>query len=79
MYKSHFIEKESDITIISESKNAIKVAKQEFFNHRAVLESYIQTHNEFKTTFSPIKVESESKIINLMAEGAQVKLRTQFD
>ena len=70
LYKLHFIEKESDITIISESKTAINVAKKEFFIHRAVLESYIQTHKEFKTSFSPIKVESESDIINLMAEGA---------
>lgn len=70
LYRSHFIEKESDITIISESKIAINIAKQEFFAHRAVLESYIQTHKEFKTTFSPIKIESESEIIKLMAEGA---------
>jgi len=72
LYKSHFIEQESDITIISESQNAINAAKQEFFNHRATLESYIETHKEFKTSFSPIKVDSESKIITIMAEGALI-------
>jgi len=72
LYKSHFTEKESDITIISESKKAIEAAKKEFYSDRAILERYIQTHNEFQTTFSPIKVESESKIINLMAKGAFV-------
>jgi len=72
LYKSHFTEKESDITIISESKNAINAAKQEFLTNRAVLEKYVRTHQEFQTSFSPVKVESESRIITLMAEGAQI-------
>jgi ApbE superfamily uncharacterized protein (UPF0280 family) len=72
IYKSHFTEKESDITIISESINAISTAKEEFYIHRRILEKYISTHKEFQTTFSPIEVESKHKIINLMAEGAQI-------
>jgi ApbE superfamily uncharacterized protein (UPF0280 family) len=70
IYKSHFTEKESDITIISESKNAITSAKQEFYRHRADLERYIKSNNEFQSTFSPIRVKTQSRIINLMAEGA---------
>jgi ApbE superfamily uncharacterized protein (UPF0280 family) len=72
IYKSHFSEKESDITIISESKNAISSAKEEFYIHRKILEKFILTHKEFQTTFSPIKVESKEKIINLMIEGAEL-------
>ena len=70
IYKSHFTEKESDITVISDSKNAITNAKQEFHHHRADLEQYIQSNKEFQSTFSPIRVKSQSRIINLMAEGA---------
>jgi ApbE superfamily uncharacterized protein (UPF0280 family) len=72
LYKSHFTEKESDVTIISESKNAITNAKQEFYHYRADLEQYIQSNKEFQSTFSPIKVNSKSKIITLMAKGARI-------
>lgn len=68
--KFHFSEKESDITIISESKKAILRAKQEFYYHRNILEKYIQKDNRFLTTFAPIKVKTEFKIINLMANIA---------
>ena len=71
IYKSHFTEKESDITIISESIKAISTAKEAFYIHRRILEKYISTHKEFQTSFSPIKVDSKHKIINLMAEGAK--------
>ncbi|MFX1573964.1 MAG: UPF0280 family protein [Promethearchaeota archaeon] len=69
-YKTHFIEKESDITIISELKSAILRAKSTFYFHRNNLERYIEKNNNFLTSFSPVKVKSSSKIINLMAEVA---------
>ena len=72
IYKSHFTEKESDITLISESKNAISAARQEFLTHRTNLEMYIHTHKEFQTSFSPVKVDSDQKIITLMVEGAYI-------
>jgi len=68
--KYHFSEKESDITIISESEKAILRAKQEFYYHRNILEKYVQKNNRFLTTFAPIKVKSEYKIINLMVDVA---------
>ncbi|MFX1459521.1 MAG: UPF0280 family protein [Promethearchaeota archaeon] len=70
IYKFHFIEKESDITIISESKNAILRAKNEFHLHRRILERYIIKHKVFLTSFSPVKVQTDYDIINLMAEVA---------
>ncbi len=69
-YKIHFVEKESDITIISESKSAILRAKEALYFHRAALEIYIQKNKEFLTTFSPIHVKSDSEVVNLMAEAA---------
>ncbi len=70
IYKFHFIEKESDITIISESKNAILRAKNEFHLHRRILERYLIKHKEFLTSFSPVKVQTDYDIINLMVKVA---------
>lgn len=68
-HKLHLREKESDITIISESILAINIAKEAFYYHRNVLEKYLYKNKEFLTSFSPVKVESNEKIINLMAEA----------
>lgn len=72
IYKLHFNEKESDITIISELKQAIFDAKKEFYTHREILEKYLINHEEFLISFSPIKVQSEDKIITLMAQAAEL-------
>jgi ApbE superfamily uncharacterized protein (UPF0280 family) len=72
IFRSHFTEKESDITIISESKNAILRAKEAFYYHRNNLEKYILEHNDFLISFSPVKVKTNLKIINLMAIAANI-------
>ena len=72
VYKTHFLEQESDITIISESKTAIKRAKESFYLHRRNLENYVLTNKSFLTSFSPIKVSSGKKIVKIMAEAAYV-------
>ena len=69
-YKYHFIEKESDITIISESKIAILKAQEGFFYHRKILEKFVLQNNKFLTSFSPIKINSQLEIVNLMAEAS---------
>ncbi len=69
-YKLHFKERESDVTIISESKEAIIKAKKTFYHHRKILEKYILKNNRFLKSFSPVKVKTDKKIINLMAEAA---------
>jgi hypothetical protein len=69
-YKYHFTEKESDITIISDSRWAIKEAKSTFLYHRGILERYIQKHEAFKTSFSPIKISTEKKIIKMMSDAS---------
>lgn len=68
-YKLHFSVKESDLTIISESKIAIKRAKEAFYYHRNILEQYVLKDSKFLKTFSPMKVKSNKKIIKLMAES----------
>jgi len=70
IYKYHFIEKESDITLISESKSAILKAKEGFFRHRKILEKYITQNNNFLMSFSPIRIKTEFKIVNLMSEAS---------
>jgi len=71
-YKTHFSEKESDITIISESKQAILKAKEIFFFHRANLEKFVAKEKNFLNSFSPVKVNTNFRVINIMAEVAEI-------
>jgi ApbE superfamily uncharacterized protein (UPF0280 family) len=68
IYKFHFLEKESDITIISECKNVILKARNIFYEHRKKLETFILTNNDFLTSFSPIKMTSDIEIVDLMVK-----------
>ncbi len=70
--KYHFIEKESNITIISESKEAILKAQKEFYIHRQDLDNYVKTDKLFLTSFSPIKVKTDLRIVKLMIETAYI-------
>lgn len=72
IFRSHFTEKESDITIISESKNAILRAKEAFYYHRNNLEKFLLENNDFLISFSPVTVKTDLKIINLMANAAGI-------
>ncbi|MFX1309095.1 MAG: UPF0280 family protein [Promethearchaeota archaeon] len=71
-YKTHFSEKESDITIISDSKQAILKAKESFYFHRKNLESFVTKDKHFLNSFSPIKVNTNFQIIKIMAEVAEI-------
>ncbi|MFX1427686.1 MAG: UPF0280 family protein [Promethearchaeota archaeon] len=66
------MEKESDITIISESKTAILKARKNLYLHRRNLEKYILRNNRFLTSLSPIKVKTEIEVVNLMASAADL-------
>ena len=66
------MEKESDTTIISESKEAIRRAKDELIFQRKILEKYTSKNQRFLKSFEPIKVQTEFEIINLMAEAAKI-------
>ncbi|MHA1460493.1 MAG: UPF0280 family protein [Promethearchaeota archaeon] len=68
IYKYHFSEKESDITLISESKTAIVEAKESLIHNRLILEKFIKKNDKFLTSFSPIKINTEFEIINSMSE-----------
>ena len=70
LYKFHFIEKESDVSIISEVKKAILIAKEAFYYHRGILDKYIEKHDEFRKSFSPVKITSNDEIIQIMADAA---------
>ncbi|MFW9882340.1 MAG: UPF0280 family protein [Candidatus Thorarchaeota archaeon] len=71
-YKTHFFEKESDITIISDSPKAISKAKESFYFHRKNLERYIKIDKKFLYSFSPIKVNTDFEVINIMADVTEV-------
>ena len=70
IYKYHFSEKDSDVTLISESKTAILKAKESLLHNRLILEKFIKKNNKFLTSFSPIKIKTEFEIINLMSEAS---------
>jgi len=72
VYKTHFTDKESDITIISESKNAILEAKRVFYFHRKNLEKYISINKNFLTSFSPVRIKTNIRVVKLMAEAAKL-------
>ncbi|MBY9008376.1 MAG: UPF0280 family protein [Candidatus Lokiarchaeota archaeon] len=67
IYKHHFLEHESDVTIISESQIAIREARKSLVDNRKILEKYLKKNNKFLTSFSPIKITTEFEIINLMS------------
>ena len=71
-YKYHFLEQESDVTIISESQAAIIEAKESLLSNRIILEKFIKKNDKFLTSFLPIKIKSEFEIINLMSEASVV-------
>ena len=72
IYKHHFLEKESDVTIISESQSAIREARKSLVDNRKILEKYVKKNDTFLTSFSPIKVTTEFEIINLMSIASEL-------
>lgn len=72
IYKYHLLEKESDITLISESKTAFIKARESLLKNRLILEKYIRKNSKFLTSFSPIKIKTEFEIINLMSEASVI-------
>lgn len=71
-YRHHFSEKESDVTIISDSKQAILKAKEALSINRKELELYVSKHESFLTSFSPVKAaEDSSRIIDLMVDASE--------
>ena len=71
-FKHHFVEKESDITIISESKDAILRARKTFFSHRKELEEYVSGHESFLKSFTPVRVNTDVRVVNMMALAAEL-------
>ena len=72
IYKTHFVKKESNITIISDSKTAISRAQLSFQFHRAKLEEYVEKNSHFLKSFSPVKVDTDYEIIKIMADTANI-------
>ena len=70
--KYHFTEKESDVTIISDSKVAINHAKKAFYHNRTIIENYINKYPLFERSFEPVKVFSSEPIIQIMAQASEL-------
>ena len=72
VFKHHFIEKESDVTIISDSKMAIDQAKKVFYRDRTILENYIGKHPLFASSFEPVNIYSSEPIIQIMSIASEM-------
>ncbi|MBD3201953.1 MAG: hypothetical protein GF316_18195 [Candidatus Lokiarchaeota archaeon] len=71
-YKHRFSEKESDVTIISDSQDAIIKAKESFYYHRKVIEEFVKKNKVFLKSFSPVKLKSNQPIIRLMLNASEI-------
>lgn len=72
VFKHHFTEKESDVTIISDSKVAIDYAKKAFYRDRNILEKYISKYPLFEQSFEPVKIFSSDPIIQIMNQASEL-------
>jgi len=72
VFKHHFTEKESDITIISDSKVAINRAKQGFYRDRTILENYVSKYPLFERSFEPVEIYSSEPIIQIMNKASEL-------
>ena len=72
VFKHHFTEKESDITIISDSKVAIDHAKEAFYRDRTILENYVGKHPLFESSFEPVKIYGSDPIIQIMSQASEM-------
>ncbi|MBN2154603.1 MAG: UPF0280 family protein [Candidatus Lokiarchaeota archaeon] len=68
--KKHFRIKESDITIITDSEKYVKIARNYLIRIRSQLEEVIRKHPEFKTSFSPITIETTFDVVVQMQNAA---------
>ncbi len=70
LHKRTFRIKESNCTVISDQKSAIKKAKSSIKHHRKLLEKYVKDHPEFLYSLQPVPVEDGPRVVQLMAEAA---------
>jgi len=64
--------KETNITLKTESKRYIKLAKKTILRERINLENYILKHPEFLTSYVPVRVSGDApKIVKIMARAGE--------
>ncbi len=73
LFKQSFQLKESDCTIISDTKEGITTAKTSIEHHRKLLENYIKTHPQFLFSFKPLSVNRANApdVARLMSEASK--------
>ncbi len=71
LLKKSFILKESQCTIISDSHQAIEVAKASITHNYAELELYAQGNKKFLHTFKPVTPPESPLVAKLMAQAAE--------
>ena len=69
--RHHFELHETIATILADSEEDIRIICQGLVEARQEIERYILTDPFFRTSFDPIPVKTESRIINHMADSAR--------
>lgn len=75
LFVNHFVIKESDCFVKTDSNKAIKTAISSIRKHRRILERFIQKYPIFKTSYKPIKFPSDvllPEIVQLMQFGTEL-------
>lgn len=71
LFKETFTLKDSVCTIICDTQQGIKAAKQSITHNRQTLETYIKINQKFFYTFDPLPAPKKPYVANLMAVAAQ--------
>jgi ApbE superfamily uncharacterized protein (UPF0280 family) len=71
LFKQAFRHKESNCTIISDTKEGIETAKSSIKRHLLLLEEYIKEHPSFLFSLNPVAVEGDApEVARLMAQAS---------
>lgn len=68
----HFVIKESDVTVISESELFIKIAKETLLRERLIIEETIRKYPEFQKSFDPYFTKDPPEVIKRMEDAAEI-------
>jgi hypothetical protein len=71
LVREHFIEEESDCTIVSEKKEAIQVARGQLVADRQILKRFVHENPNWLKSLVPIHTKDPPQVVKLMEDAAE--------
>lgn len=71
MIREHFVENESDCTVVSEKKEAIQVARRQLLADRIILQKFVKAHPDWLKALNPVLSKDPPLIVKRMEEAAE--------